>query len=59
MSQENLEVVRRAFESFNRRDLAAAGDAFDADVNGCPTWLHWRRRSNVGVMRSRGCGARY
>jgi ketosteroid isomerase-like protein len=36
MSQENVEVVRRAFESFNRRDLAAAADAFDADAEWVP-----------------------
>jgi ketosteroid isomerase-like protein len=36
MSQENLEVVRRAYESFNRRDLAAAADAFHADAEWVP-----------------------
>jgi ketosteroid isomerase-like protein len=36
MSRENVEVVRRAFESFNRRDLAAAVDAFDADAEWVP-----------------------
>ena len=36
MSQENVEVVRRAFEDFNRRDLAAAVDAFDPDAEWVP-----------------------
>ena len=36
MSRENVGVVRRAFESFNRRDLAAAVDAFDADAEWVP-----------------------
>jgi ketosteroid isomerase-like protein len=36
MARENVEIVRRAFESFNRRDLAAAADAFDADAEWVP-----------------------
>lgn len=36
MSQENVEVVRRAFENFNRRDLAAAVDAFAPDAEWVP-----------------------
>jgi ketosteroid isomerase-like protein len=36
MSQENLEVVRRAFEDFNRRELAAAVDAFAPDAEWVP-----------------------
>jgi ketosteroid isomerase-like protein len=36
MSRKNVGVVRRAFESFNRRDLAAAVDAFDADAEWVP-----------------------
>jgi ketosteroid isomerase-like protein len=36
MSQENVEVVRRAFENFNRRDLAAAVDAFASDAEWVP-----------------------
>jgi ketosteroid isomerase-like protein len=36
VSQENVEVVRRAFEDFNRRDLAAAVDAFDPDAEWVP-----------------------
>jgi ketosteroid isomerase-like protein len=36
MSQENVEVVRRAFEDFNRRELAAAVDAFAPDAEWVP-----------------------
>ena len=36
MSQENVEVVRRAFENFNRRDLTAAVDAFAPDAEWVP-----------------------
>ena len=32
MSQENVEVVRRAYESFNRGDLDAFADLFDPDA---------------------------
>jgi ketosteroid isomerase-like protein len=36
MSQENVEVVRRSFDSFNRRDLAAALGSFDPDAEWVP-----------------------
>jgi ketosteroid isomerase-like protein len=36
MSQENVEVMRRAFEDFNRRELAAAVDAFHPDAEWVP-----------------------
>jgi ketosteroid isomerase-like protein len=36
MSEENIEVVRRAFDSFNRRDLAAAVGSFDSDAEWIP-----------------------
>jgi ketosteroid isomerase-like protein len=36
MSQENVEVARRAFDSFNRRELAAAVEAFDPDAEWIP-----------------------
>jgi ketosteroid isomerase-like protein len=36
MSQENVEVVRRAFERFNRRDLAGAIDVFEPDAEWVP-----------------------
>jgi ketosteroid isomerase-like protein len=32
MSQENIEVVRRINETFNRRDLAAMLDLMDSDA---------------------------
>ena len=32
MSHENVEVVRRAYESFNRGDLDAFADLFDPDA---------------------------
>ncbi len=32
MSQENVEIVRRAYAAFNRRDFDAALDALDPDV---------------------------
>jgi ketosteroid isomerase-like protein len=36
MSQENVQVVRRAFESFNRRDLAGAVAVFHRDAEWVP-----------------------
>ena len=36
MSRENVEVVRRAFESFNRRDLAGAVAVFAPDAEWVP-----------------------
>jgi ketosteroid isomerase-like protein len=36
MSQENVEVVRRAFERFNRRDLAGASAVFEPDAEWVP-----------------------
>jgi ketosteroid isomerase-like protein len=36
MSQQNVEVARRAFESFNRRDLAGAVAAFERDAEWMP-----------------------
>ena len=32
MSQENVKVVRAAFEAFDERDFRTAADAFDRDV---------------------------
>ena len=32
MSQENVEIVRRAYEAFNRHDFDAASEALDPDV---------------------------
>jgi ketosteroid isomerase-like protein len=36
MSQEDVEVARRAFDSFNRRELASAVEAFDPDAEWIP-----------------------
>jgi ketosteroid isomerase-like protein len=36
MSQPNVEIVRRAFDSFNRRELATAEEAFDPDAEWIP-----------------------
>jgi ketosteroid isomerase-like protein len=36
MSQANVEVVRRAYDAFNRRDLQAALDVFDSDAEWIP-----------------------
>jgi uncharacterized protein (TIGR02246 family) len=36
MSQENMEIVRRAFDAFNRRDLAAAAAVFASDAEWVP-----------------------
>jgi ketosteroid isomerase-like protein len=36
MSQDNVEVVRRAFESFNRRALSSAARAFRPDAEWIP-----------------------
>ena len=32
MSQENIEVIRVAFETWNARDIAALGELYDPDV---------------------------
>jgi ketosteroid isomerase-like protein len=41
MSQENVEIVRRAIETFNREGVEAALEYFDAGVEwlGPPEWL--------------------
>jgi ketosteroid isomerase-like protein len=36
MSHENVEIARRAFDNFNRRELATAVEAFDADAEWIP-----------------------
>jgi ketosteroid isomerase-like protein len=59
MARENVEIVRRAFESFNRRDLAAAADAFDADAE----WVPYLAALEEEIYRGRDeierRGARY
>ena len=36
MSQENVETVRRVFDAFNRRDIAAFLELLDPDVEWRP-----------------------
>ena len=36
MSQENIDLVRRAFDTFNRRDMTAFLDLLDPDVEWVP-----------------------
>jgi ketosteroid isomerase-like protein len=36
MSQENVEVVRRAYDAFNRRDIASALEVFHSDAEWIP-----------------------
>jgi ketosteroid isomerase-like protein len=36
MSHENVETARRAFDNFNRRELATAVEAFDPDAEWIP-----------------------
>ena len=36
MSQENVEIVRRVFDAFNRRDIAAFLELLDPDVEWVP-----------------------
>ena len=55
MSQENVEIVRRAVDSFNRRDVPALLERFDEDAE----WIEDQRypgaesfRGPAGVERS-------
>jgi ketosteroid isomerase-like protein len=36
MSHENVEIARRAFDNFNRRELTTAVEAFDPDADWIP-----------------------
>jgi ketosteroid isomerase-like protein len=56
MSQENVEIVRRAFDAFNRRDLAAAAAVFASDAEWVPYLAALRSRSTADATRSRACG---
>jgi len=51
MSQENVEVVRRHIEAWNRRDLTAWLDLFHSDAE-----IDWSRARGLfkGVYRGRG-----
>ena len=48
MSQENVEVVRRAIEAFNQRELEALVESYDAEVV-----VDWSRSAGVeaGIYR--------
>jgi ketosteroid isomerase-like protein len=50
MSQENVEIVKRAIDGFNRRDLDAAGREVHPDVE-----VDWSRSQGVeaGIYRGR------
>jgi ketosteroid isomerase-like protein len=50
MSQENVEIVKRAIDGFNRRDLDAAAREFHPDAE-----VDWSRSNGVeaGVYRGR------
>jgi hypothetical protein len=51
MSQENVEVLRRGIEAWNRQDLTAWLDAFGSDAE-----LDWSRSRGLlkGVFRGHG-----
>ena len=49
MSQENVEIVRRTVDAFNRRDLDAAGQDMDPDVE-----VDWSRSPGVEAGICRG-----
>jgi ketosteroid isomerase-like protein len=50
MSQENVQIVRRAFESFNRRDLAGALAVFDPEAE----WVPYLAALEEEIYRGRG-----
>ena len=52
MSQENVEIVRRAFEAFNRRDLDAAFRDVDPEIE-----LDWSRSRGIQAGIYRGTQA--
>jgi ketosteroid isomerase-like protein len=56
MSQENVKVVKRAIEGFNRRDLDAAAREFDPDAE-----VDWSRSKGIeaGVYRGREATQRF
>ena len=55
MSKENVEIVRRGMEAFNRRDLRSAADALDEDVE----WDFNAALIDEGVIRGRAGVIRY
>ena len=60
MSQENVEIVRRAFEAFNRTyaagttDLSEFLDFLDPDVEWVPSWPSSREPPTTAT---KGCGS--
>src|SRR5215211_7278398 len=50
MPRENVEIVRRAFESFNRRDLAGAVVALEPEAE----WVPYLAALEQEVYRGRG-----
>ena len=50
MSRENVEIVRRCIDAFNRRDLEAAGRDWDSEAK-----VDWSRSEGVeaGIYRGR------
>ena len=71
MSQENVKVVRAAFEAFDERDFRTAADAFDRDVEWDSTVLideevihgraamleYWERISRTFPSSTTSCGS--
>ena len=54
MSQENVEIVRRVFDAFNRRDIPAFLELLDPDVEWVPSWLCWKAVSTEDTRRFGG-----
>jgi ketosteroid isomerase-like protein len=49
MSQENVEIVRRGLDNFNRRDLASAWEVFHSDAE----WIPYLAALEKDVYRGR------
>jgi ketosteroid isomerase-like protein len=57
MSQENIELARRSYEAFTRRDLAALLELMDDDIQVVSGSLRWKAAWTVdGLRRRRGRG---
>ena len=50
MSQENVEIVRAAFEAFNRGDIGASHEFWDPEIE----WHHRSMVPEAGVYRGQG-----
>ncbi len=55
MSEQNVEIIKRGYEAFNRGDMAAVIDGYDPDVE------HWDRADDpdAAVRRGRDALAAY